>query len=63
MKLSRYRKAFVAAAAGLALVASAVADDRITSDEWWQIGGAILAVFGIWRIPNAPNEDVPPPRL
>lgn len=62
MRLSRYRKAFVAGAAGLALVATAVADDRVTSNEWWQIIGAILAVFGIWIVPNAPQGDIPPPR-
>jgi hypothetical protein len=62
-QLAKYRKALVAVAAALTLFVAALADDRVTGDEWWQIVVAVVTALGVWGVPNAPSGDVPPPRL
>lgn len=63
MNLKRYAKFFVAAAAALAVLATALADGTITGDEWRAVGAAVLGALGVRQIPNAPGGDVPPPRV
>jgi hypothetical protein len=52
----RYRKFFVAAAAGLASLIAALADGNVSGDEIVVIVAAILGPLGVAGIPNAPEK-------
>lgn len=61
-KLSHIAKALVgAAAAGAGALATAAADDTVTTGEWYAVAAATLvALAAVWRVPNAepePEED------
>ena len=55
--VKRYRKFFIAAAAGAAVLATALADDSIDAAEVIQIAAAILGPFGVAMIPNKITPD------
>lgn len=54
MNVARYAKAITGAAvAGLSVVATSMADDKVTSAEW--VGAAIatlVALGAVWAVPN-----------
>jgi hypothetical protein len=52
----RYRKFFVAAAAGLAALIAALSDGSVSGDEIVVIISAILGPLGVAWIPNAPQK-------
>lgn len=53
--VKRYRKFFVAAAAGLAVLATALSDGNVDGGEVIQIVAAVLGPLGVAWIPNAPD--------
>ena len=54
----RYWKTAAAALLPLyLLIQSAVSDDRVTTDEWAKIGGAVLGVILVWAAPNKPKPE------
>lgn len=60
-KLSEYRKLLFAALIAGATTAQALYSDGVLArDEWWQIGLAVLAALGVWRLPNKPQNPAPP---
>jgi hypothetical protein len=57
VRVSPYRKAVVAGvAAVLTAVVSAITDGQITGSEWWEIGIAVAAACGVYKISNRPAE-------
>lgn len=56
--MRRYAKAIVsAAAAGSAALATALADDRVTSGEWVLVALAVLGALGVtYAVPNRPTR-------
>jgi peptidoglycan/LPS O-acetylase OafA/YrhL len=65
MKPMQYAKAAVAAvAAGAGTLATALADDHVTTGEWVAVAVAVLGALGItYAVPNAPatptTDEVP----
>lgn len=56
MNVSHYAKSIIAAVAAAAVVATnVISDGTITPAEGVEIGLAVLAAFGIYRVPNAPK--------
>lgn len=54
MQVSPYAKAIVGAVAAAAVVAKAViSDGTVTAAEGVEIALAVLAAYGIYRVPNA----------
>lgn len=58
MKLGKYAKAIVAAAAaGTTTLLSALADEKVSTGEWVLVGLAVLGALGVtWAVPNTPEE-------
>lgn len=52
----RYRKFIIAAAAGVAVLATALADGKVDGTEIYQIVAAVLGALGVAVIPNAPKQ-------
>jgi uncharacterized membrane protein YfcA len=50
--LPKYAKALVAVAAVLAAVGKAFLDGHASSDELSVVFGAVVAAYGVYRVPN-----------
>jgi hypothetical protein len=59
MFVKRYRKFILAAIAGLVVLLTALADDNVTTAEWWQIAAAVLGPLGVVLVPNEPKRPTP----
>ncbi|MCZ4610115.1 hypothetical protein O3S80_41410 [Streptomyces sp. Lzd4kr] len=59
MKVSKYAKAVVAAVVATGgTVATALADDILTSGEVWLIAGAFIGGLGFtWAVPNRQTDE------
>jgi len=61
MKMKEYAKAIVAAiTAGLAALATGLADGTMSPVEWVLVASAVVAAGGVvFGVPNADPEDAP----
>ncbi|HEY9367577.1 hypothetical protein [Streptomyces sp.] len=54
----RYWKAAVAALTPVFVACqAAVTDGEVTTTEWAAIAVALVAAYGVWRVPNAPKPE------
>lgn len=58
MQVNHYVKGIIAAVAAAAVVAkAAVTDGTLTGAEGVEIALAILAAYGVYRVPNKPKQE------
>lgn len=56
MTLAPYRKAVVAVAGVLAIVAKVLADGTLDAAEIGEVATAVAVALGVYRVPNAPLD-------
>ncbi len=54
--MSKFAKAIAAGVAALVVIAAAVADKRITAEEWVAVSAAIGGVFAVYQVRNTPSD-------
>jgi hypothetical protein len=58
MTVAHFRKFIVALAAALSVLGAGLSDGEIDSSEAVAVGLAFLGAYGVYRVPNAPAEEV-----